>query len=99
MPVEAAPHVLCVLHYSKLLFECQQCCFYRPRGGLAPLAPHQCILDIRTCQKLHRMQLQCIRLGCIRCTGEYSLLYLPAAVSNLQGGWLPPSPPAIAINA
>jgi hypothetical protein len=28
----------------------------------------------------------------------YSLLYLQAAVSNLQGGWLPPSPPAIAIN-
>jgi hypothetical protein len=42
--------------------------------------------------------LKCIFLGCMRCTGEYSSLNLQAAVSNLQGGWLPPSPPAIAIN-
>jgi hypothetical protein len=95
MPVEAAPQVVCVLHYSKLLFERQraaQCCFYRPRGGLAPLAPHQCIFDTRTRQILHRMQLQCIFLGCIRCTGEYLIVLASSSVKPTGGLAAPLAP-------
>jgi hypothetical protein len=95
VPVEAAPQVVCVLHYGKLLFNASSVASAGPEGGWPPSPPTNAFSTPEPARSFTGCSLLCILLGCIRCTGEYSILYLQAAVSTYRGAGCPPRPPPL----